>query len=389
MATRTRSFGLLFALAVASCLTLFDSTPTSFAAEPTEGTIAAPRDEVTWSGGPFVAPNPAGCVSSADPTCDHFIVRVQDPRVKRVLVAIAPDEGFDDDDYDLFVHDDQGKLVGHNADGDGFESVIFENTGAPFYEVRVQPFLVDPGSTYHGVAMRTREPAMDTTVQDCDEFVPAANGLDIGQPIELSVMLLLDGIDEAVAKQLMSRAAISYAQRNIRLVVKRTSAVTFTSITSEGLIDEAKAFVGGVRPQGIDIVGTLTNKEMQSLAAGFTVVGQADCIGGIRFPDRSFFVATDIRAIENPQTGNSGTLNQLGFNPNVAAAAEVLSHEMGHLMGAHHHYANCVEGNTSSDGPNDLSPCTLMFNSVNFAGLSFSTLEGSVVRGHAVAFAAP
>jgi hypothetical protein len=62
---------------------------------------------------------------------------------------------------------------------------------------------------------------------------------------------------------------------------------------------------------------------------------------------------------------------------------------MGHLMGAHHHYANCVEGNLSSDGPNDLSPCTLMFNSVNYASLSFGTLEGAVVRGHAVSYAAP
>lgn len=30
-----------------------------------------------------------------------------------------------------------------------------------------------------------------------------------------------------------------------------------------------------------------------------------------------------------------------------------------------------------------------MFNSVYFAGLNFGTLDGSVVRGHAVAFAAP
>jgi hypothetical protein len=116
----------------------------SFAAEPTDGTIASPRDEVTWSGGPFLAPNPAGCRSAADPTCDHFIVRVDSPRVKRVLVAIPPDEGFGDDDYDLFVSDlfvsdDQGKLVGSNTDDGRFESVIFENSGPPFYEVRVRP----------------------------------------------------------------------------------------------------------------------------------------------------------------------------------------------------------------------------------------------------------
>lgn len=126
MATRTRSFGVLFAFALASSAPLFDSAPVSLAAEPSAGTIASPRDEVTWSGGPFTAPNPAVCPTAADPACDHFIVRIENPRVKRVLVAIAPDEGFEDDDYDLFVYDDQGRLVESNADGDGFESVIFE-----------------------------------------------------------------------------------------------------------------------------------------------------------------------------------------------------------------------------------------------------------------------
>lgn len=172
--------------------------------------------------------------------------------------------------------------------------------------MRVQPFLVDAGSTYHGVAMPTREPVMDTTIQDCNEFMPAAAGLDVGQPIELSVLFLLDGTDEAVANQLMTRAARSYSERNIRLVLKRTTPVAFTSLTSEGLIEEAKAFVGGVRPRHIDIVGTLTTKVMQSLAAGFTVVGQADCIGGIRFDDRSFVARCPASTFSTQPSGPSG-----------------------------------------------------------------------------------
>jgi hypothetical protein len=381
---------LLAGVAFAAGPLLFSLSIVSFAATPHEGTIQSPGDEVTWEGGPFYAPNPAGCLAgAADPTCDHFTVHVEGTSVKRILVAVSPGEGFETDDYDLFVYDHQGRFVAAEADGDGNESVIFEHTGAPYYEVRVQPWTVTAASTYRGLAMRTQEPPLDNNVQDCDEFVPAAVGVDVGQPIDLSVLLLLDGVEATVAKTLMARAAQSYAERNVRLVLKGTKRVTFTSMTSEGLIDEAKAFVGGLRPSGIDIVGTLTNKEMQALVAGFTVVGQADCIGGIRYADRSFFVATDIRSIEDPQTGNSGTLNQLGFNPNVAAGAEVISHEIGHLMGAHHHYANCVEGNLSQDGTNDLSPCTLMFNSVNYASLSFGSVEGAVMRGHAVSYAAP
>ncbi len=79
----------------------------------------------------------------------------------------------------------------------------------------------------------------------------------------------------------------------------------------------------------------------------------------------------------------------MGFNPNVDATAEVMAHEIGHLMGAHHHYANPVEGNLTSAGPNDLSPATLMFNAVNFASLNFSAVNASVVRGYAVNYAAP
>lgn len=270
---------------------------------------------------------------------------------------------------------------------------MIENTGSSFYEVRVQPYVITPGSTYRGVAMKTREQAVDADGADCLEAVPSDVGLpgltDAGQSIELSVMLLLDGTDAAVAVQQMARAAESYAPLGINLVLKKTKAVSFTSSVSEDLIAAAKATVGGVPPRGIDLVGVFTTKTMQSVAGGATVVGQADCIGGVRFDQHSFFVVSDIRSIENPQTGTTGTLNSLGLNPNVDATAEVLAHEMGHLMGAQHHYANCVEGNLSSAGPNDLSPCTLMFNAVNFSSLNFGLLSVSVVRGHAVGYAAP
>jgi hypothetical protein len=279
----SRTYRLLGASVVASCPVWLALSVVSFAAAPQEGTIASPKDEARWEGGPFYLSNPASCIGvSIDPTCDRFILRVEGSGVKRILVAISPGEGFEADDYDLHVYDDQGVFVAAEADGDGYETIIFEHTGAPFYEVRVQPWTVAAGSTYRGVAMRTQEPLIDNNIQDCDELVPAAIGLDLGQSIELSVYMLLDGTDATVAKTLMARAAQSYAERDIRLVLKGTKRVTFTSTTSEGLIGEAKAVMGGMRPRGIDIVGTLTNKTMQALVAGFTVVGQADCIGGIR-----------------------------------------------------------------------------------------------------------
>ena len=185
-------------------------------------------------------------------------------------------------------------------------------------------------------------------------------------------------------------AAESYRPLNINLVLKGMKTVTYDTLVSDQLIASAKATMGGKPPKGIDVVGVFTTKEMQAATGGAgTVVGQADCIGGIRWDDTSFFVVSDIRNIENPTTGETGTLNSMGLNPNVDATAEVMAHEIGHLMGAHHHYANCVEGNLTSAGPSDVSPCTLMFPAVNFSSLNFAALEGSTVRGHAVNHAMP
>lgn len=371
-----------------------------FGASPSSGTLDSQNGEVTWSGGPFYVSNPtttlgltkqAPCDVGA-PACDNFRLTVTANGVKQVLVAIAPAAGFEADDYDLYVYDDNGVLIASDASGDGFESVVIEVGDSAYYDVRVQPWSVAPGSTYSGVAQPVRRQPVDV-VRECLELVPEAVAvpiLDDGQPVELSVMLLLDGTDAAVAEQLMIRAAESYRPLNINLVLKKVLTVAYATSVSDELIGEAKATVGGQPPKGIDLVGVFTNKSMQSATGGAgTVVGQADCIGGVRWPDTSFFVVSDIRNIEDPQTGTTGTLNSLGLNPNVDATAEVFAHEIGHLMGAHHHYANCAEGNLSSAGPSDVSPCTLMFPAVNFASLNFAALEAATVRGHAVNYAKP
>jgi hypothetical protein len=366
--------------------------PALFAASPTGGDLSTSKEEVTWSGSPL-APNPVACATAIDPGCDHFRLTISSKAIKRVMIAIAPAAGFEADDYDLFVYDPNGVLLAKDATADGYETVVIENSGAAYYEVRVQPWLTNPGSTYSGVAVKTREEAFDGAENDCLEAVPENIGLpgvtDAGQRVELSVMLLLDGTDSTVAQQQMAKAAASYSEWGIDLKLVKTQAITLTTSVSDEIIAAAKAAVGGVPPRGIDLVGVYTNKTMQSIAGGATVVGQADCIGGIRWDEHSFFVVSDIRSIENPATGTTGTLNSLGLNLNVDANAETFAHEIGHLMGAHHHYANCVEGNLTSAAPNDASPCTLMFNAVNGTSLNFGVASGAVVRGHAVEHASP
>ena len=371
------------------------------AASPEAGSISGNNDEATWTGGPFYVSNPAttaGAVKQVpcdlgQPSCDSFRLTV-DARgsVKEILIAIAPAAGFEADDYDLHVYNDQGVRVAEDADEDGFESVVVSATLSSYYDVRVQPYVVMPGSSYSAAAQPVRGQPVDT-VRECLEVVPEnvqIPALDTGERVELSVMLLLDGTDATVAQAIMAKAAESYKPLNIDLVLKKTKAVSFDTAISDQLIAAAKRTVGGKPPKGIDIVGVFTNKTMQGATADAgTVVGQADCIGGIRWDDTSFFVASDIRDIENPTTGQSGTLASMGLNPNVDAASEVFAHEIGHLMGAHHHYANCAEGMLTSASGNDVSPCTLMFPMVNFASLNFAALEGGVVRGHAVNHAKP
>ena len=100
----------------------------------------------------------------------------------------------------------------------------------------------------------------------------------------------------------------------------------------------------------------------------------------MRFPDRAFAVGEDIT--ENRPLGP--------FVTTVNGTAVVAAHEIGHLMGAHHHYANCVEGIRPDELLGlELTPCTLMFNAVNPASLRFSSVNGPVVRGHAVNYASP
>jgi hypothetical protein len=369
----------------------------ALAATPPSGDLSSTQGESTWAGGPFVASNPAttaGLVKQApcdlgQPSCDNYRFTVSSPGIKQVLIAIAPASGFEADDYDLYVYDDQGVMIASDASGDGYESVVINAGTSSYYDVRVQAYLVGVGSQYSGVAQPVRGQAIDV-VRECLEAVPENVSVDLGQEVELSVMLLLDGTDAAVAQQVMERAAASYLPLNVKLALKKTKAVSFTSTLSDELIAAAKQVMGGTPPRGIDLVGVFTNKTMQSATGGAgTVVGQADCIGGVRWDDTSFFVVSDIRNIETPTTGSTGTLNSMGLNPNVDATAEVMAHEIGHLMGAHHHYSNCVEGNLTSAGQSDLSPCTLMHPMVNFASLNFSALSGAVARGHAVNHSAP
>ena len=251
---------------------------------------------------------------------------------------------------------------------------------------------------------------------DCTEFVPESASVtgitDNGKRVSLDVYVLLDFKEGAgvaaklkrarrtgnaalkrearaefkamvdKARKLLKKAPTSYAPLEIKLNFKKWGLLKQPRrpiVDSQGIIDLSKKQFGGTRPAGFDIVYTLTDLDITAPGLGSAVAGQADCIGGVRY-DRHAFAVGEVSAYEDLRIGPITFYH--------AATSKITSHEIGHLMGAHHHYQDCVEGIPTEIEEGEPSPCTLMTNFVDFQSLNFSVLEGAVVRGHAVDFAA-
>ena len=220
--------------------------------------------------------------------------------------------------------------------------------------------------------------------EDCLELVPAAASAtdvtDTGQIISLDVLVLLDGVDLARGQEVIKKAAEAYAPLKITLDA-RYETVAFEpeddgqgenpvpASTSTRLLEDMKKWTFGSRPADVDVVYLLTEKDLSDAA------GRADCIGGVRYPHEAFAVGENYR--------HEDLLGVFYKN----GTAKIAGHEIGHLMGAHHHYANCAEGTPGAVEEVGPTPCSLMFNFVDFLSLRFSALEGAAVRGHAIEFA--
>ena len=376
------------ALCVAVLAVALVATGPARGATPAKGRLAADAPSVTWKGA-AKAPNPATCTGPSDPTCDHFLLTVEPVAGKdaKVVVTMGPNS-----DFDFFVYDSTGKQV---ASGPGAfvgetEFATFPVTKKGTYEVRVQPYFVTPGATYKGTAtFVTAKPAADGEKADCGEDIPdeASPGLtdDPGGKIKLSVLLLLDGVDVKVATAAAKKAAKAYAPLNIAFSVDRMTSVTITpdkggnTAAAQRMIDTAKKLVGGRRPAGFDAVFVMTKKDIYDPTIGNAVVGMSDCIGGVEDATKAFAVGEMVA---------EATI--IAARIDVDGTAKTFAHEVGHLLGAQHHYANCVEGISASDATSrDVSPCTLMSNFVDFQSLKFDVLNAAVVRGHASSYARP
>ncbi|MDQ4051369.1 MAG: hypothetical protein M3237_01550 [Actinomycetota bacterium] len=198
----------------------------------------------------------------------------------------------------------------------------------------------------------------------CTQLVPHTISVST-TPVRLDVRILLDGVRRAEAERGVVAMRKAYAPLRIG-VVPTYREVRFRGTDAGGLTRQAKRLYGGKRPRGTDVVYTLTSKNITS-GGNSGVAGMADCIGGVRFPSRAFAVGEDFGP-------NSGLRQGTG---------KTMAHEVGHLLGGHHHYTS-PEGLLASTEPNVLD---LMAPYLDLCALRFSTLNSLMVRGHAQRYA--
>lgn len=223
---------------------------------------------------------------------------------------------------------------------------------------------------------------------DCAEPVPEAMSIpgttDDGSVVSIETLVLLDGVSKKVGQSIMQLAQESYDSLGLTV----TPSFRQVRIPHHGIelgmddrpgptgdmlamIEDAKVAVGGVRPAGIDVVLLLTSKDIFYWSNGerqYSVAGLADCIGGIRFDDHAFALSEGI----------TPWAERIGDH----APGMFVAHELGHLLGAHHHYANCLEGNEED------KPCTVMWTiQIRLVARNFGSFEAATIRGHAVEYA--
>ena len=186
------------------------------------------------------------------------------------------------------------------------------------------------------------------------------------KPLKLNIRVLSEKPDLRLAKEhFETRTKTAFSRIGVELVPRYQTVVVprgwaHTIVDRETILDFMRSLFRGARPKRTDLVYFFTR---------YWAGGYADCIGGIRDPARSFAFGSIEYALEDivpMPTVNEG---------------DIAAHELGHLLGAHHHYANCVEPAPAL--PAAGGPCTTMWPLA--AGISdvFSTLETSFIRSYA------
>lgn len=197
------------------------------------------------------------------------------------------------------------------------------------------------------------------------------------QNVTLDVLVVTDPADLPETTRAIETAARAFNPLRIRLTPTfRVVPVPELDGYGSSYLEWLKSAVGGTRPPGFDVVYLATRHRISA-------VGQADCIGGVAYDSEAFAVGmltwTDLVGV----TIEGYPLPQ--GPPVPEAGAKIAAHEIGHLLGAHHHFGQCGPGMPPDD---PVHPCDVMLTvSPQNLGLYFGPVTGKVIRHYAMTYA--
>ncbi len=359
---------VLLALALAAA-----SLPVADAATPGGGELSRSRRSVSWKGRPGV-PLPrtyTACAGGNSPACDYFTLRTRLANRTPVAVSLAYNRR---DTYEVFVFRDHALVASAVPERRGSTKLVFETSRGATYRIAVQP-ASSARYGYRGTATVAgpRSPATSTAFDEeipCLEPVPEGTAAALVEPEDVRVLVVVDGVSRKRAGAVFRVVREYYNDIGIGLRLSY-GRVSLKGTDPYKLLAQTKERIGGIRPRRVDLVYVLTNKDL-TFNGNTGVAGLADCIGGVRYGHRAFAIGEDFE-FENRRFFALGLARD--------ATARIAAHELGHLLGAHHHYANCAQA-ARALADADATPCTIMFNDLTFVGASFSTASTAVIRSH-------
>ncbi len=231
---------------------------------------------------------------------------------------------------------------------------------------------------------------------ECGGFVPHLPANLTRKTITADIVIALDGVSLAKAKEIVANGSKPYAPGPIPQITPdvKINVIAYHDLTGKLQGDVVSGFVTEDLPAGDDLmsqmiryyrtnhanlkrhhVHLMTNKDIAAeLLPGqkeYAVAGIANCIGGVG--TKYAYAITEV-----------GTFPEIEIGPLTAykgVEAKNFAHEMGHVFGGHHHYSDCVSGAASALTGRTPDVCSVMFNSLDFNSLYFSAAETAAIRG--------
>jgi hypothetical protein len=232
---------------------------------------------------------------------------------------------------------------------------------------------------------------------ECGGFVPHLPLAVTRKTITANIVIALDGVSLAKAKDIVAKGSAPYGPGLVPQLSPdvQINVVAYHDLTGVLKGDVVSGFVVEDEPSGDDLmsqliryyrtnhpnlkrhhVHLLTNKDVAAeLLPGqkeYAVAGIANCIGGVG--TKNAYAITEV-----------GTFPEIAIGPLTAyrdVEAKNFAHEMGHVFGGHHHYAECVSSAAAALAASSVDVCSVMFNSLDFNSLHFSAAEAAAIRGY-------